>query len=498
MSIYFNPIQGPDAGVTQRGYGMLADRIAAAREAQRQREQAAANMLLQRDQLKAEQQRWGAQNAIALGNQGLDREKLNVDQAREKRQTDVDARNAEIARIEREKNETERIAGIKERVIKLASTGDPNDAQAARVLAATIGGKPTDTGGAPVDATSQPSPRVQSGAYFQNDPYAVSANLTPPAQPGALPAPASAAAASGGTTFDFGGEHVTVDPEASRAHAQQIEAQKRNELVARTLEQYKGMDSGDKRIAGALDLFRRDVQTGAIPVEKAASELHDTIRAIHAEDAGIKRAHITAPRLPTAPAVVINDVANLNNNIRAMDDLKSTIQNSPEAWTRWTGGMESWQRKEIGNSGGVVDQIIGAPRRIAQVVGLADISPEQQFKGDPEALKIHRGVNRMLTAIAKGYGGVITQSDINRALSEIGALGMDPDQALEYVRQKFDDLKSQRAMFEDNTRGQYSDPTTGATPTQRSRIDTARAASPDRSRPGRARKTTLADEVDSL
>lgn len=452
MAIAFtHPIQGPDPDATGRGWQSLADQLLAAREQQRLREQARAAALFQEKQLAAQQQKWQQETETARDENSMKYAAARESAEREKARDKLAADTAAEARTRAQAAEREKM------ILAARAASDAGDRDEAARLYRAAGGAP--------EAQEMPTERVRLDRRITMDPIAI--------ERGGRTGPVTGVSVSGGAEQDIptgerpsgtryrmpDGGVVTDDPDARRAAAEQ----QRLDKAARALAPYADMATGDPDIKTALDLTKKRIMAGGGDADKALDDFGAMVSKIQGDRSAEKRSRISANAARAragekAPAGTITEVANIDATMRAVGELKDLIKAKPEAWGRYRKNAEAWQRKEIGSSGGIVDQIIGAPRRIAQVAGLADIAPEQGLKNDPDALKIHQGMEKMLTGAAKAFGGVITASDIQRAQSQIATLGMDPDQALEYVQTTFDDLARKRGFFDKNARGDFSKP----------------------------------------
>lgn len=114
------------------------------------------------------------------------------------------------------------------------------------------------------------------------------------------------------------------------------------------------------------------------------------------------------------------------NTIRGIDDLLTTIDKSPKAWSAYRSNAEAWQRKTAGSEG---SSVYKQGRGLLQAFGGADVSPEQGLKGNKDALRVHQGMQEALTGIAKSYGGVITDGDRQAASAALATLAQDPEGA---------------------------------------------------------------------
>lgn len=107
------------------------------------------------------------------------------------------------------------------------------------------------------------------------------------------------------------------------------------------------------------------------------------------------------------------DLAGVNNAadaIKRLDRTLGVIDQDPKAWGEYRQNNLSWKKSQA------MDNIPGLKqlRAGAQVVGAANVAPEQGLKSE-NAKDIHRAIDQLRTSIAKGFGGVITTGDRDAA-----------------------------------------------------------------------------------
>jgi hypothetical protein len=150
----------------------------------------------------------------------------------------------------------------------------------------------------------------------------------------------------------------------------------------------------------------------------------------------------------------VEHVNRLSTDIGNMDRVIGTIKENPKAWVEYQKNAESWKRKQAASEGSTTFK--GA-RALFQGAGVADVSEEQGLKSEA-AKDVHKGVQAALTSIAKGYGGVITQSDRDAAAAALANLANDPRGAIRTLQQIRNNLAASRDNFVRNRGGSYSTP----------------------------------------
>ncbi len=428
---YTANIQGLDPEVIQRGWHAVGAKLDAARERARLTEANRANMLLQNKYADNEQARFKAQEERDKKKLAADEKELAIKQAQELRAKVKEEQDAKNALEDRKRKQAADFATAHASASKAAAAGDMNLAHS---IMDAVGAKPV------------------VNADTQADTWAAQEAGTQSTAPVAFAGPE--------------GQQVSIDPQAAVLARKEEE---RRQKVGLVFKQYESMSKDDPRIAQILDYTARRVASPGTDTDKALDDMGEQISRLYGLDVSEKNArrHAAAATAAKAPGTTIEAVANLDAGMDAVGKLKQLIKDKPDAWTRYQKNAESWTRKEIGNDGGVISQIVGLPRKALQVAGVADIAPEQGLRGDPEALKIHQGMEKMLTSVAKAFGGVITESDVKRAASQVATQGMDPDQAREYIQTTFDDLARKRGFYETTGRGNFGTP---AKPTVREKL----------------------------
>lgn len=153
------------------------------------------------------------------------------------------------------------------------------------------------------------------------------------------------------------------------------------------------------------------------------------------------------PAMKAATAGEISGLQRAEQDIKAIDSLENLIQTNPEAWEEFRSNRESWKRSEEASKSGFT----GAIRRGAQGIGLADISEDQGLRSEA-ARAISKGMNKLGTSIAKGYGGAITSYDTANAANEMGQLSANPQEMLDWLSQQKGALTSGRDLVLSNRR----------------------------------------------
>lgn len=137
-------------------------------------------------------------------------------------------------------------------------------------------------------------------------------------------------------------------------------------------------------------------------------------------------------RTPTTPKggnLAGADVDRVNQLTRSVGELDSTIgliKKNPEAYEEARSAMEAErQRQAVEGVPGVGKAAVG----VGKAVGLVPPSPEVGLKGD--ALRIYQGLNKAQMSLAGTWGGVIRESDVQNAGTQMGLLGSDKEAAIE-------------------------------------------------------------------
>jgi hypothetical protein len=153
------------------------------------------------------------------------------------------------------------------------------------------------------------------------------------------------------------------------------------------------------------------------------------------------------PKMKEASAGELAGLEKAETDIRAMSSLEKTIADNPKAWEEFRANRESWRRTEEASKSGVT----GTLRRMAQGANLANISEDQGLT-TPEAKEIYKGMNRLGTSIAKGYGGAITSYDTQNAANEMGQLSASQGDMLDWLSNQKKQLTSGRDLVLSNRR----------------------------------------------
>jgi hypothetical protein len=96
-----------------------------------------------------------------------------------------------------------------------------------------------------------------------------------------------------------------------------------------------------------------------------------------------------------------------------------------KAWGEYKRGTEDWMRLQEGKKTKTGNEMIG----LGQWAGITNVAPEQYMKSDG-GKRIFQASNKLLTSIAKGFGGVMTEGDIRESAKQLAALSMNPEQYL--------------------------------------------------------------------
>ncbi len=151
----------------------------------------------------------------------------------------------------------------------------------------------------------------------------------------------------------------------------------------------------------------------------------------------------------------VEEVTRLNDDIGGLEQARQLIKDNPGAWQRYQKNARDWAEKEKGSEN---SSFYRGARGMMQGLGVANAAAEQGIKDDPAALAIHQGMQRVQTSIAKGYGGVITEGDRAAAASSLGALAMDPRQALSGISDIQRRMVDKRDAYVGNRGGSYAAP----------------------------------------
>lgn len=288
---YTQQIQGPDANVTAAGYDSLAHLILAAREAQRQKEQARAQMLLQERQQKALEGKWSAESAAAQTGAVADRIKAEASKLREQRDdrryTDESAA-AKETRTRAQTTDRERL------ILAARAASDAGDAPEAARLHRLAGGTE--------QAPEMPTERIKLDRRITMDPIAI--------ERGGKTGPVTGVSITGGAEQDIptgevptgkryampDGSTVTDDPAARKAAAENV----RLEKIAKALAPYADMATEDPDIAEVLKLTKKRVMAGRgdADTDKALDDLGTMVSKIQGDRSAEKRSRISAAARP--------------------------------------------------------------------------------------------------------------------------------------------------------------------------------------------------------
>lgn len=145
-------------------------------------------------------------------------------------------------------------------------------------------------------------------------------------------------------------------------------------------------------------------------------------------------------------AVDFKELARLDGDLKNIDRAIATIQKDPKAWMGYRNNQERWQRQEVASGAGGSTTLYGGVRRIGQGLGIADVAPEQGLKTDNEKL-LQQVMTGAKNSIAKGYGGVITESDRQSAGSEMSELAQDPAQQIQTLLRVRERLQTGKDLF---------------------------------------------------
>lgn len=141
----------------------------------------------------------------------------------------------------------------------------------------------------------------------------------------------------------------------------------------------------------------------------------------------------------------VKATTDVDDGIKTLDRLIADIEKHPQAWNEYRGNVEDWKRSEAISK----VPVVGQGRAVAQGVGGANVAPEQGLK-TAEAKRIHQQQESLNTALAKKMGGVITEGDVARVMTQQSNMALSPKEKLEQLKQFKEDLIARRKAYEGN------------------------------------------------
>ena len=143
----------------------------------------------------------------------------------------------------------------------------------------------------------------------------------------------------------------------------------------------------------------------------------------------------------------IENVSRLQADIKNIEAQIADATKSPESFVEFRKNHEEWQRQEAAGK----NVAYGTGRALLQGVGVANVAPEQGLRS-PAAKRIHGRHQKLKNSIAKGYGGVITDSDREASDSELSLLAASPEEYLQTLMTIRDRLTNNLQNYLENKR----------------------------------------------
>jgi len=143
------------------------------------------------------------------------------------------------------------------------------------------------------------------------------------------------------------------------------------------------------------------------------------------------------PKPPTPGSDDVKEANRLASDIQIAKDAIKLIEKDPRAWDEYRNNSESWQRSQAAGNTTVLKEV----RAAGQVAGLADVAPEQGLKS-PTGKQLHQFMTQIKMGVAKGYGGVVTEHDVNNAGSELADLAQSPKERIQGLGRVVDKMQA--------------------------------------------------------
>lgn len=197
--------------------------------------------------------------------------------------------------------------------------------------------------------------------------------------------------------------------------------------------------------------------------QKALEPLHQTIEkhfepAKHSEGQTFRdaAADAAAKSRPAGSEDVVH-VNQLDNDVKKIDAMMGVLKAHPEAWDEVRDNDLKWRQRE-----GLRGSTLG---KVGQGVGLVNVAPEQGLS-TAEAKLVHQGNSQVTMGLAKGYGGVVTEHDVENSKSEQANMALSAQEKLAQLSALRDRLVANRENFIRNRHVADPDasPATPATP----------------------------------